>query len=139
MRIGCEDCARATADRARRPASGRNFERMVLLRGDEQTSSVYRRRSAYLSQRRCARWYTPAMPQGFFITFEGLDGSGKSTQVRKLTQWLEQRGERVVATRQPGGTAFGDRVRALLLDSRGAALSPNSELGLMFSDRAQCI
>jgi dTMP kinase len=79
------------------------------------------------------------MPQGFFITFEGLDGSGKSTQVRKLTQWLERRGERVIATRQPGGTAFGDRVRALLLDSRGAALSPHSELGLMFSDRAQCI
>jgi dTMP kinase len=85
------------------------------------------------------RWYTPAMPQGFFISFEGLDGSGKSTQVRKLAEWLRARGEQVVITRQPGGTPFGDRIRTLLLDSRGAALAPHAELGLMFSDRAQCI
>ncbi|MGI8770507.1 MAG: dTMP kinase [Acidobacteriaceae bacterium] len=79
------------------------------------------------------------MPQGFFITFEGLDGSGKSTQLRKLADWLRARGEQVVTTRQPGGTPFGDRIRTLLLDSRGAALAAHAELGLMFSDRAQCI
>jgi dTMP kinase len=79
------------------------------------------------------------MSQGFFLTFEGLDGSGKSTQLRKLANWLEQRGESLVITRQPGGTRIGDRIRALLLDSRTEALSSTAELGLMFSDRAQCI
>lgn len=79
------------------------------------------------------------MPQGFFLTFEGLDGSGKSTQLRKLAQWLEARGESVLVTRQPGGTRIGDRIRALLLDSRTDDLSPMAELGLMFSDRAQSI
>lgn len=79
------------------------------------------------------------MPQGFFITFEGLDGSGKSTQLRKLAQWLEARGEPLVVTRQPGGTRIGDRIRSLLLDSRTESVSPMAELGLMFSDRAQSI
>lgn len=79
------------------------------------------------------------MPHGFFLTFEGLDGSGKSTQLRKLAQWMEARGESCVITRQPGGTKTGDRIRALLLDSRTEDLSPMAELGLMFSDRAQSI
>lgn len=79
------------------------------------------------------------MSVGFFITFEGLDGSGKSTQLRLLTETLRARGEPVVATRQPGGTAIGERIRSLLLSSRTESLSPMSELGLMFSDRAQAI
>jgi dTMP kinase len=83
--------------------------------------------------------YTPAMPRGFFLTFEGLDGSGKSTQLRKRNEWLIRRGEDVVVTRQPGGTRLGDRIRSLLLDSRRTSLDPRAELGLMFSDRAQSI
>lgn len=79
------------------------------------------------------------MPRGFFLTFEGLDGSGKSTQLRKLHEWLLERGEAVVPTRQPGGTPLGDRIRSLLLDSRRTSLDPRAELGLMFSDRAQAI
>jgi dTMP kinase len=79
------------------------------------------------------------MAQGFFLTFEGLDGSGKTTQLRKLASWLEAHGERPLATRQPGGTKTGDRIRALLLDSKTEALSPLTELGLMFADRAQAI
>ena len=80
------------------------------------------------------------MPRGFFLTFEGLDGSGKSTQLRKLAEWLEAEcGEEIVLTRQPGGTRIGDSIRKLLLDSRTENLAPNAELGLMFSDRAQCI
>lgn len=79
------------------------------------------------------------MPQGFFVTFEGLDGSGKSTQLRLLKEWLERQGKPVTATRQPGGTPTGDAIRALLLDSRTQNLSPLAELGLMFSDRAQSI
>jgi dTMP kinase len=79
------------------------------------------------------------MPRGFFITFEGLDGSGKSTQLRRLKEWLQINGLKVTATRQPGGTRVGDRIRGLLLDSRTDNLSSFAELGLMFSDRAQSI
>lgn len=79
------------------------------------------------------------MPQGLFITFEGLDGSGKTTQLRRLKEWLEAKGWPVTATRQPGGTRVGDRIRALLLDSRTENLASLAELGLMFSDRAQSI
>jgi dTMP kinase len=79
------------------------------------------------------------MPRGFFITFEGLDGSGKSTQLRRLKEWLQSKGLAVTPTRQPGGTRVGDRIRALLLDSRTDSLSSLAELGLMFSDRAQSI
>jgi dTMP kinase len=79
------------------------------------------------------------MAQGFFLTFEGLDGSGKTTQIRRLASWLQSRGEEPVVTRQPGGTKTGDRIRALLLDSKTDALDPRAELGLMFADRAQAI
>lgn len=79
------------------------------------------------------------MSRGFFLTFEGLDGSGKSTQLRKLQEWLLSRGEHVIATRQPGGTPLGDRIRGILLDSRRSPMAPRAELGLMFSDRAQAI
>jgi dTMP kinase len=79
------------------------------------------------------------MAQGFFLTFEGLDGSGKTTQLRRLASWLQARGEEPLVTRQPGGTKTGDRIRALLLDSKTEALDPHTELGLMFADRAQSI
>ncbi|GGG91170.1 dTMP kinase [Silvibacterium dinghuense] len=78
-------------------------------------------------------------PRGFFITFEGLDGSGKSTQLRRLSARLEAEGYAMTVTRQPGGTRIGDRIRTLLLDSRTENLAPKAELGLMFSDRAQAI
>ena len=80
-----------------------------------------------------------AAQPGFFITFEGLDGSGKSTQLRKLAQWLETNGHAVTVTRQPGDTRIGERIRSLILDSRTENLAPKAELGLMFSDRAQGI
>ena len=79
------------------------------------------------------------MPRGHFITFEGLDGSGKTTQIRRLAGWLEKRGHPTVVTRQPGGTATGDRIRAILLDAHNARLAPAAEMALMFADRAQCI
>ena len=69
------------------------------------------------------------MAQGFFLTFEGLDGAGKTTQIRRLATWLEARGERPLVTRQPGGTKIGDRIRALLLDSKTEAIAPHTELG----------
>ena len=83
------------------------------------------------------------MRRGFFITFEGLDGSGKTTQLRRLATSLTEAGHQVVTLRQPGGTALGDRIRGILLDSKSEAtlgqISPLSELALMFADRAQSI
>jgi len=75
----------------------------------------------------------------YFITFEGLDGSGKTTQIQRLTAWLIAQNIHPVVTRQPGGTETGDRIRALLLDSKSAKLSPRAELAMMFADRAQSI
>jgi dTMP kinase len=79
------------------------------------------------------------MPRGLFITLEGLDGSGKTTQIKRLAAWLAKRGAPAVQTRQPGGTATGDRIREILLDARSAALAPMAEMALMFADRAQTI
>src|SRR5215470_17070973 len=75
--------------------------------------------------------------RGKFITFEGLDGVGKSTQLEKLAAHLRKRGLHVITTREPGGTAIGEKLRAVLLNSRTAGLSPLAELGMMFADRAQ--
>ena len=83
------------------------------------------------------------MARGFFITFEGLDGSGKTSQLRRLAAYLTCSGRNVVALRQPGSTPLGDRIRTILLDSRSEAtlgpITPNAELALMFADRAQAI
>lgn len=79
------------------------------------------------------------MAQGFFITFEGIDGSGKSTQLHCLEESLTAQGEPVKVTRQPGGTAIGDGIRRLLLDSNTKSLSPLAELALMFADRSESI
>jgi dTMP kinase len=79
------------------------------------------------------------MPRGLLITLEGLDGSGKTTQIRRLAAWMQRRGMQPVVTRQPGGTPTGDRIRELLLDSRSTSLAPMAEMALMFADRAQCI
>jgi dTMP kinase len=79
------------------------------------------------------------MPRGLFITLEGLDGSGKTTQINRLASWLKRRGHSPLVTRQPGGTATGDRIRALVLDSRSSGLAPMTEMALMFADRAQII
>lgn len=81
----------------------------------------------------------PSKPRGKFITFEGLDGSGKSTQLKKLASYLRSQGLDVVITREPGGTSLGSRLRAVLLNSRTSGLSPMAELALMFADRAQDI
>jgi dTMP kinase len=77
--------------------------------------------------------------RGKFITFEGLDGTGKSTQMRKLAAVLRAAGYKVVETREPGGTATGEKVRRVLLDSATQGLSPQAEMALMFASRAQHI
>jgi dTMP kinase len=79
------------------------------------------------------------MQRGLFITLEGLDGSGKTTQIKRLASWMERRGLKPVLTRQPGGTATGDHIRALLLDSGSTHIAPMTEMALMFAARAQAI
>jgi dTMP kinase len=79
------------------------------------------------------------MPRGLFITLEGLDGSGKTTQIKRLAAWMVRRGIAVVETRQPGGTPTGDRIREILLATRSDPLAPMAEMALMFADRAQAI
>jgi len=79
------------------------------------------------------------MPRGLFLTLEGLDGSGKTTQIKRLAAWMQKRGLAPVVTRQPGGTPTGDRIRALLLDSGSTPVSPMTEMALMFANRAQII
>ena len=77
--------------------------------------------------------------RGKFITFEGLDGTGKSTQMRKLAAALREAGHKVIETREPGGTATGEKIRKVLLDSGTAGLDPLAEMALMFASRAQHI
>jgi dTMP kinase len=77
--------------------------------------------------------------RGKFITFEGLDGCGKSTQLERLATALRAEKFPVVVTREPGGTATGEKIRQLLLDTSTSALAPRSELALMFASRAQHI
>ena len=82
---------------------------------------------------------SPMTRRGKFITFEGLDGTGKSTQMRKLAAALRAAGLKVVETREPGGTATGEKIRRVLLDSATDGLSPLAEMALMFASRAQHI
>lgn len=77
--------------------------------------------------------------RGKFITLEGLDGTGKSTQIEKLAKALRSRGLSVVVTREPGGTATGEKIRHVILDSATASLSSMAEMALMFASRAQHI
>ena len=72
-----------------------------------------------------------------FITLEGIDGTGKSTQLRLLVRHLRARGIRVRATREPGGTKLGDQIRRTLLSSRTVKLAPPAELALIYAARAQ--
>lgn len=77
--------------------------------------------------------------KGRFITFEGLDGAGKSTQLDRLARNLRDQGFSVALTREPGGTETGEKIRQLLLDTRTGGLDPVTELTLMFASRVQHI
>jgi dTMP kinase len=74
---------------------------------------------------------------GFFMTFEGVEGCGKSTQVALLAQTLQARGYELVTTREPGGTSVGQTLRQILLHSTATPLTRGTELLLMLADRAQ--
>jgi dTMP kinase len=75
--------------------------------------------------------------KGLFITFEGTEGTGKSTQLRLLADDLRAAGRRVMTSREPGGTSFGRTLRSMLLDPAGGNIVPLAELFLYLADRAQ--
>ena len=79
------------------------------------------------------------MAKGIFITIEGGEGAGKSTQHIRMVEWLEGRGHEVVETREPGGTAVSEQVRQVLLDTRNAGLDSRAELLLLFAARTQLL
>jgi dTMP kinase len=80
------------------------------------------------------------MPRGAFITFEGSEGCGKSTQVLRLAVRLEQAGVRTLVTREPGGTAIGEKIRDLLqFAPESFAMTPETELLLFEASRAQLV
>jgi dTMP kinase len=74
-----------------------------------------------------------------FITFEGPEGSGKTTQIELLSAYLEEKGYSVLATREPGGTSIGDQIRAILLDPHNTEMLPASEALLFSAARAQIV
>lgn len=76
---------------------------------------------------------------GLFVTFEGPEGSGKTTQIRLLAAWLQERGQAVLATREPGGTRIGDAIRALLLDPAHTEMCAEAEILLFSAARAQIV
>ncbi len=79
---------------------------------------------------------TGAQTKGIFIAFEGGEGSGKSTQSKLLKKWLEDEGEEVLLSREPGGTAMGKDLRRILLDHSTGEISPRAEALLYAADRA---
>lgn len=77
------------------------------------------------------------MRRGLFITIEGPDGSGKSTQIQRITEFFKERGETVVVTREPGGTPISEKIRGIILDRNNQEMDPVTETLLYAASRAQ--
>ncbi|MBR0114039.1 MAG: dTMP kinase, partial [Firmicutes bacterium] len=79
------------------------------------------------------------MKRGIFISFEGPDGSGKSTQIRLLTEYCKEKGLEAVTVREPGGTAISEKIREIILDKKNSEMSPVAEALLYAASRAQLV
>jgi len=79
------------------------------------------------------------MKKGFFISLEGGEGAGKSTQNKRIVEWLSKHGSTVVETREPGGTVVSEQIRRVLLDTRNAGLNATAELLMLFAARSQLV
>jgi dTMP kinase len=80
----------------------------------------------------------PAYPGSFFFSFEGIEGAGKSTQILKLKEFLEEKKFRVIVLREPGGTSFGEKLRSAILNNK-SPLHPLAETFLFLASRAQLL
>ena len=79
------------------------------------------------------------MKRGLFITTEGTDGSGKTTQIKLIESYLKEKGFEVVVTREPGGTVIGEKIRSIILDTENSDMSYITEMMLYASARAQLV
>ncbi|NLG88401.1 MAG: dTMP kinase [Clostridiaceae bacterium] len=79
------------------------------------------------------------MRKGLFITFEGSDGSGKSTQLSLLKEYLMNKGIRIITLREPGGVAISEKIRGIILDNRNTEMDPVAEMLLYAASRAQLV
>ncbi len=77
--------------------------------------------------------------RGLFLSFEGIEGSGKSTQIERLASWIREQGRAALVVREPGGTALGERLREVLLERASEPIDPKSELLLYLASRAQLV
>ncbi len=91
-----------------------------------------------ISQDLLGHFRPPAYPGSFFLSFEGIEGAGKSTQILKLKNYLEEKSFRVIILREPGGTSFGEKLRSAILNSK-TPLHPLSETFLFLASRAQLL
>jgi dTMP kinase len=91
-----------------------------------------------ITQELLQQFRPPAFPGSFFLSFEGIEGAGKSTQIIKLKEYLESQDFRVLILREPGGTPFGEKLRQAILNST-TELEPIAEAYLMASSRAQLL
>ncbi len=85
-----------------------------------------------------ASFRAPAFPGSYFLSFEGIEGAGKSSQIVKVIEYLEQKGFRVIRMREPGGTKFGEKLRQAILESK-SEIHPIAEAHLFASSRAQLL
>ena len=79
------------------------------------------------------------MHRGLFVTFEGIEGTGKSTQITRLSAWLRSQGWLVTEVREPGGTRLGEALRRILLQRAAETIDPRAELFLYLASRAQLV
>jgi len=103
---------------------------------DENTFSCLNRRRVYLLK---GAKKVKGLSKGIFITFEGVEGSGKSTQMNLLAEYLKGKGYDVVMTREPGGTALGDSVRSVVLNPNFSNMDSRAELLLYAASRAELV
>ena len=131
---------RTRPSRAAKTIEDIDFERAVQLLADKRAKGPAKpkRRRRHARRRSARPRRRPSRCAGLFLTFEGGDGSGKSTQSALLEDWLVEQGRTVVARREPGGTDFGLEIREIVLHRRGH-IAPRAEALLYAADRAHHI
>jgi dTMP kinase len=110
---------------------------VVFFRTDDRRGTASFSRDVWDALRGGARPVPHRAGTGYFIALEGGDGAGKSTQAQALAEWIRSKGHEVVLTREPGGSAIGQRLRAMLLDVGNTGISHRAEALLYAADRAE--